>query len=165
MAKSLTRSEEPLRRLDKNGRHLLGLINDVLDLSKIEAGSAGALAQRLFYEVRLCRASFPRVESLATEKKLALKVAVGADLPRGKGDDRRITQVLLNLAGNAIKFTEAGEVRIEATVSDNVFVVSVADFGARHCGGRAAKDFRGIPSGRKLQHPQKGRHGPWALDC
>ena len=141
--------QEPLRRLDKNGRHLLGLINDVLDLSKIEAGLL-ALSLKDYSMSEIVQSVVSAVESLATEKKLALKVAVGADLPRGKGDDRRITQVLLNLAGNAIKFTEAGEVRIEATVSDNVFVVSVAEFGARHCGGRAAKDFRGIPSGRKL---------------
>ena len=120
--------QEPLRRLDKNGRHLLGLINDVLDLSKIEAGLL-ALSLKDYSMSEIVQSVVSAVESSATEKKLALKVAVGADLPRGKGDDRRITQVLLNLAGNAIKFTEAGEVRIEATVSDNVFVVSVADLG------------------------------------
>jgi signal transduction histidine kinase len=69
------------------------------------------------------------VESLAAEKKLALKVAAPADLPRARGDERRITQVLLNLVGNAIKFTEVGEVRVEVTASGGAFLISVADTG------------------------------------
>ncbi len=69
------------------------------------------------------------VDSLAAEKRLALKATVLADLPPGRGDERRITQVLLNLAGNAIKFTDEGEVSIEARISDGAFVVSVSDTG------------------------------------
>jgi signal transduction histidine kinase len=119
---------EPLRRLDKNGRHLLGLINDVLDLSKIEAGLL-TLSIRDYSMKEIVQSVVSSVESLATEKNLPVKVTVDKDLPRGKGDDRRIMQVLLNLAGNAIKFTEAGQVRIEATVSDDAFLVLVADTG------------------------------------
>jgi signal transduction histidine kinase len=66
---------------------------------------------------------------LAAEKRLALNVQVPDDLPMGKGDDRRIAQVLLNLVGNAIKFTEVGEVRVKAVAADGRFSVSVSDTG------------------------------------
>ncbi len=69
------------------------------------------------------------VESLAAGKKLAFKAIVPADLPPGRGDERRLTQVLLNLAGNAIKFTDVGEVSIEARAADGAFLVSVSDTG------------------------------------
>ena len=119
---------DALQRVDKNGRHLLGLINDVLDLSKIEAGSLVlSLAEYSMKEVVLTTAT--ALEPLVLEKKLALKTIIQPDLPRGKGDERRITQVLLNLAANAIKFTEAGEVRIDARVSGTEFLVSVTDTG------------------------------------
>ena len=72
---------------------------------------------------------FTAMESLAAEKKLALKVTLPVELPLGRGDERRISQVLLNLVGNAIKFTEIGEVKVQATASDGSFVVSVSDTG------------------------------------
>src|SRR5262249_23643509 len=62
-------------------------------------------------------------------KKLALKAIVPPDLPPGRGDERRLAQVLLNLTGNAIKFTDAGHILIEARASDGAFVVSVSDTG------------------------------------
>jgi signal transduction histidine kinase len=69
------------------------------------------------------------VESLAAEKQLVLKVDLPPDLPVGRGDERRISQVLLNLLGNAIKFTEEGEVRLQVTSSDGAFLLSVSDTG------------------------------------
>lgn len=120
--------QEVLERLEKNGRHLLGLINNVLDLSKIEAGRLTlSLSEYSMNEV--VQAAFTSVEALAAEKKLKLKVMVPTDLTIGKGDEQRIAQVLLNLLGNAIKFTEEGEVRVEVTASNETFLVSVSDTG------------------------------------
>jgi signal transduction histidine kinase len=72
---------------------------------------------------------FSAVEALAIDKKLAFKAKVAPDLPRGYGDERRLAQVLLNLAGNAIKFTDAGEVVIVADANKGLFSVSVRDTG------------------------------------
>jgi len=119
---------EVLVRLEKSGRHLLALINDVLDLSKIEAGQL-TLALSEYSMSDVVQTVLTAVESLATEKHLALKVTVAPELPRGQGDERRIGQVLLNLVGNAIKFTEVGEVRVEVSASDGAFRVAVADTG------------------------------------
>jgi signal transduction histidine kinase/HAMP domain-containing protein len=119
---------EVLERLGKNGRHLLGLINDVLDLSKIEAGQL-TLSLNEYSMGEVVQTVFTSVEALAAEKKLGLKIRVPADLATGRGDEQRIVQVLLNLLGNAIKFTEEGEVGVEATVSNETFMVSVSDTG------------------------------------
>jgi signal transduction histidine kinase len=69
------------------------------------------------------------LEPLAVDKKLAFKLELGPDLPPGHGDGRRLTQVLINLVGNAIKFTDAGEVAIKAEASNGSFHVSVRDTG------------------------------------
>jgi signal transduction histidine kinase len=119
---------EVLERLQANGKHLLGLINDVLDLSKIEAGQltldlADYSLKDVVYTV------FTAVESLATGKNLALTTDVAPHLPTGHGDERRLAQVLLNLVGNAIKFTDHGEVAIKATAADGSFTVAVTDTG------------------------------------
>jgi signal transduction histidine kinase len=119
---------EVLERLQLNGKHLLGLINDVLDLSKIEAGQLTlSLADYSLKEV--VHTVFTAVESLATNKKLTLAIDVAPNLPIGHGDERRLAQVLLNLVGNAIKFTDTGEVAIKAAEADGSFTVTVHDTG------------------------------------
>jgi len=120
--------QEVLQRVEKNGRHLLGLINNVLDLSKIEAGQL-TLSLSDYSMGHVVQTALTSVESLAEEKKLALKVMIPTDLPTGKGDEQRIAQVLLNLLGNAIKFTENGEIRVEVNVPSETFLVSVSDTG------------------------------------
>ncbi|MFZ0127012.1 MAG: ATP-binding protein, partial [Xanthobacteraceae bacterium] len=117
-----------LERIQSNGRHLLGLINDVLDLSKIEAGQLTlSLAD---YSIKgVVHNVYGAVESLATSKNLALKVELPKDLPPAHGDERRLTQVLLNLVGNAIKFTDTGEVAIRTSISNGSFTVAVHDTG------------------------------------
>jgi signal transduction histidine kinase len=117
-----------LERVQRNGKHLLGLINDVLDLSKIEAGQLTlALADYSLKDV--VHSVFAAVESLANEKKLALRVEMPNNLPVGRGDERRLTQVLLNLVGNAIKFTDQGEVAVKASALNGAYTLSVCDTG------------------------------------
>ena len=120
--------QEVLERVEKNGRHLLNLINDVLDLSKIEAGRL-TLSLNEYSMQDIIQTVFTSVEALAAEKNLNLKVKIPGILETGKGDEQRIAQVILNLLGNAIKFTEQGEVDVEATVSNESFLVSVTDTG------------------------------------
>ncbi len=122
------KSREVIERVAYNGRHLLGLINDVLDLSKIEAGALTlSLADYSMKEV--VNTVMTAVEALAAQKNLALKTEVPPDLPLGKGDEQRLTQVLLNLVGNAIKFTDEGEVSLQVRASNSEFLVSVTDTG------------------------------------
>jgi signal transduction histidine kinase len=122
------KGRETMERIDRSGRHLLALINDVLDLSKIEAGQL-TLSLGDYSLKEVVQTVVTALEPLAAEKKLALSVTLAPDLPVGRGDDRRLSQVLLNLVGNAVKFTDAGEVRVAARVSDAAFVVSVSDTG------------------------------------
>ncbi len=117
-----------LKRLEANGRHLLGLINDVLDLSKIEAGQL-VLELSDYSIADIAQTVRSTLEPLANDKKLAFKVELPARLPSGRGDGRRLTQVLINLVGNAIKFTDAGEVMIKAEANNGSFYVSVRDTG------------------------------------
>jgi signal transduction histidine kinase/putative methionine-R-sulfoxide reductase with GAF domain len=117
-----------LQRLEANGKHLLGLINDVLDLSKIEAGQL-VLELSDYCIQDIAQTVRSTLEPLATDKKLAFKVEMAGELPPGRGDGRRLTQVLINLVGNAIKFTDAGEVAIKAEANNGSFHVSVRDTG------------------------------------
>jgi signal transduction histidine kinase len=117
-----------LTRLEQSGRHLLALINDVLDLSKIEAGQL-KLSPSVYSIQDVVQTVFTGVEPLAAEKKLVMKTTVAPDLPLGYGDERRLSQVFLNLVGNAIKFTEVGEVEVEVKAIDSAFLVAVSDTG------------------------------------
>jgi PAS domain S-box-containing protein len=149
---------EVLQRLEKSGQHLLGLINDVLDISKIEAGLLSlTIADYSMNEV--VQAAVAEVESLAAEKQLALEAVVAADLPRGRGDARRITQVLLNLLGNAIKFTEAGKVRIGAASADGEFLLSVADSGPGIAEGDQDRIFEEFHQADSSSTREKGGTG------
>ena len=117
-----------LKRVESNGKHLLGLINDVLDLSKIEAGQL-VLSLNDYSMKDVLYSVFSAVEPLASEKKLNFKVDAPQEMPKGRGDERRLTQVILNLVGNAIKFTDTGEVVIKAISTNGSFTVAVRDTG------------------------------------
>jgi signal transduction histidine kinase len=117
-----------LKRIESNGKHLLSLINAVLDLSKIEADQL-KLDLADYSLAIVVQTVHGMVQPLAEDKKLTFKTEVAPTLPLGHGDEGRLTQVLLNLVGNAIKFTDAGEVVIKAAASDGLFALSVRDTG------------------------------------
>ena len=120
--------QEPLADVQVNGRHLLRLINDVLDLAKIEAGRMElALGEYSVPEmVASVRAS---LRSLAAEKGIEFTTDVAETLPVARGDGGRLTQCLLNLAGNALKFTRQGAVGIGVALQGDELVYRVSDTG------------------------------------
>ncbi len=119
---------EVLQRVLNDGKHLLGLINDVLDISKIDAGQL-TLSLDDYSLPALVENVVASTASLARAKGLEVKTEVPSNLPIAHGDERRITQVLLNVVGNAIKFTDSGSVVIRAKVVDNHFTIAVQDTG------------------------------------
>jgi GAF domain-containing protein len=122
------KAKATLARVQANGRHLLGLINDVLDLSKIEAGQLTLTIDD--YSIgQIVRTIAATTEPLARAKGLKLSAVVGNGLPLGRGDERRLSQVLLNLVGNAVKFTESGSIEITANARDGYFEILVRDTG------------------------------------
>ena len=122
------KAKDVLARVQKNGKHLLGLINAVLDLSKIESGQL-VLSIDEYSMKDIIQTVVAATEPLAAAKKLPLEVELPGDMPAGRGDERRIAQVLFNLVGNAIKFTDKGGVRIAAKAAGSTFLVKVSDTG------------------------------------
>ena len=149
---------EALKRLEVNGRHLLGLINDVLDLSKIEAGQL-QLELSDYSVCDIAQTVHSTLQPLAADKKLSFKVEVPDRLPAGHGDARRLTQVLINLVGNAIKFTDAGEVAIKAEANNGAFYVSVHDTGPGISVADQGKLFREFQQADNAITKKKGGTG------
>ena len=120
--------KEPLTDIHNSGQHLLRLINNVLDLSKIEAGRMElALTDYVVQDtVERVRAS---LHSLAADKGLEFVASVRENIPLAYGDAGRITQCLMNLAGNALKFTRQGGVAISVDLQDDLLIYRVSDTG------------------------------------
>jgi signal transduction histidine kinase len=119
---------EVLERIQKDGRHLLGLINDVLDISKIEAGQL-SLSLSDYSVHSIVDTVVATTGALARAKGIEVRAAVPPNLPMGYGDERRLTQVLLNIVGNAIKFTDTGHVEIRVAAVAEHFKIAVEDTG------------------------------------
>lgn len=120
--------KKQLTMVSDSSEHLLALINDVLDLSKIEAGQLKIANER--FELRpLIDKTVRTVRPLAEAKHLALVLEVAPEVGMVTADSRRVEQVLLNLLSNAIKFTEQGEIRITCSLQDTFVRISVADTG------------------------------------
>jgi PAS domain S-box-containing protein len=121
-----------------SGEQLVSLINDILDLSKVEAGKYDLVEETLDIST-LIQSSFNQVQNMAEKSGLNLFTAVAPDLPHLRGDKRVMTQVLNNLLSNAIKFNEeGGKIDISAHMDEsNCVVISVADTGI----GMSRKDI------------------------
>jgi signal transduction histidine kinase len=143
------RARESLERIKRNGEHLLGLINDVLDLAKAEAGRV---------EVRLgpvnigqlARACVAEVESLRSGKNMRLAVDAGEAPVETVTDAQRVRQIIINLLGNAIKFTDEGEVVLAVRATGNEVHVSVRDTGIgipAHAMKELFQDFHQLEAG------------------
>jgi signal transduction histidine kinase len=119
---------EPLTDVQTNGKHLLRLINDVLDLSKIEAGRMELVLAEYSVQdvVETIRTS---LQSLALEKGLEFVAAVDDDIPVAFGDGKRITQCLMNLVGNALKFSKHGRVALAVEQQGRNLLYRVSDTG------------------------------------
>jgi PAS domain S-box-containing protein len=108
------KQRQALHTIERSGKHLLELINDILDLSKIEAGQI-----QLHYTPiaisQICQSSLAFIKQQAFQKSLQLEVKIQPHLPEILVDERRIRQVLINLLNNAVKFTpEGGKITLEA---------------------------------------------------
>jgi signal transduction histidine kinase len=140
--------KEPLADIQVNGRHLLRLINDVLDLSKIEAGRMELSLGE--YSVRdVVDTAYVSLRSLAAEKGLEFTISVPDGLPVAYGDNRRLTQCLMNLAGNALKFTRQGTVEIGVERTGDELIYRVSDTGIGIPKGELEnvfKEFRQVDS-------------------
>lgn len=110
------------------GQHLLDLINDLLDLSKIEAGKEELSLDMVEIE-EICQASIFLVRERSQEKGLDLSLSIPADVTTFIADNRRVKQILFNLLSNAVKFTEAGSVTLKVEKTDNIIKFSVIDTG------------------------------------
>jgi signal transduction histidine kinase len=152
------KAQAVLKRVESNGRHLLGLINDVLDLSKIEAGQL-TLSLTDYSMKDVLYNVFSAVEPLANDKKLGFKVEAQPDMPKGHGDERRLTQVVLNLVGNAIKFSDTGAVIIKASATNGTFTVAVQDNGPGISKADQAKIFEEFQQADNSATKKKGGTG------
>ncbi len=134
------RQDDYLRDIWSSGKHLLELLNDILDLSKIEAGQM--VLNRSEFDVResleYCLAL---VRERAIKQRMLLSLEVGPEVGLVNADRLRFRQVVLNLLSNAVKFTpDGGRVGVRASIRDQILVVEVADTGP----GVAAEDRQRI---------------------
>ncbi len=120
---------ESVQAIRRNGRMLLNLINDILDLSKVEAGKL-SIEPLQFSVHELCEELTASFRPQADEKGIEFKVSRGEDVPDTIcSDPTRVRQILLNLVGNAFKFTSSGKVELSCRMERNQLVVTVSDTG------------------------------------
>ena len=156
------KQDDYLKDIHSSGKHLLQLINDILDLSKVEAG-------RMELDVATfdLSSAISNAMTLIRERaqKHGIALALDADPALGEitADERKFKQILLNLLSNAVKFTpDGGQIEVRARREADERGRRGARYGHRHRARRPASRVRGVPAGRQQLHQQAGRHGPRA---
>jgi len=153
------KQEEYLQDILTSGRHLLSLINDILDLAKIEAGRM-ELEVTDFHLPQAIDNAITLIRERAARRAIALAVDVDPRLGEIKGDERKVKQVLLNLLSNAVKFTpEGGRVSVQAGLADGFAEISVTDTGvgiAPEDHGAVFEEFRQVGSDYAKKHEGTG---------
>ncbi len=155
--------------IDQSGRALLEIINDILDFSKIEAGRVD-LEQVDFDLRRAVREVLGSFAEAAHAKGLELLCLIRHDVPNAlRGDPGRLRQVLTNLVGNAVKFTEKGEVVLRVTLDESADESALVHFEVRDTGIGIDERAEAAPlpvlrAGRRLGEPPLRRHRPRARD-
>jgi signal transduction histidine kinase len=148
-----------MKRILDNGKHLLALINEILDLSKIEAGRL-ELKLETFNLMALVRATVDELRSLADERHLTLHVHNHLQNANVINDSVRLRQVLVNLLSNGIKFTEVGSVEVEVKeIAPNRLAIAVKDTGigiAEEELGHIFEEFRQIDQTTTRRYPGTG---------
>ena len=149
-----------LQLIQKNGRHLLHLINDVLDMAKITAGRMNLNPER--FKVHEIFEEVMNITSpLANEKSLSLSIDKGSDEKAEVFADRtRISQVMINVVNNAMKFTEKGKVRLHVKSQGENHSDSGTGYRRGHSARQAGSGLPGIYPGGYFLHSQSRRHGP-----
>lgn len=120
--------EKQMRMVQNSARHLLALINDVLDISKIEAGQL-SLSPAPFALREAVEKAASLVAPMAEKKGIDLEVGIDDDVAEITTDQRRLEQVLINLLNNAVKFTEQGRVEISCRTDGDFYRMAVSDTG------------------------------------
>lgn len=153
-----TEQRTQLEMVRGSARHLLALINDVLDISKIEAGQMEVVRESFDLRASLAKVA-GIMRPLAEKKGLAVRLDCAPEIGLVEGDPRRVEQVLMNLMNNAVKFTEQGAVTVTAGVREGWVRIAVADTGI----GIKPQDlstlfrpFRQIDTGLSRQHEGTG---------
>jgi signal transduction histidine kinase len=131
------RQVSPVQRIEASAGHLRHLVDQVLDLAKIAAGRLEVHTEILDLRPFVLDVA-SEVESLINEKKLALSIAVGASLPRVRTDPTHLRQILVNLLGNAVKYTDAGGISVRARLVEPGAAAPRAALGAKLIGSRSA---------------------------
>jgi len=151
------KQDDYLKDIHASGKHLLSLINDILDLSKIEAGRM-ELDVEAFDVPAAIGSALALVRERAQRHGIALGLEVGAEVGEIRADERKFRQILLNLLSNAVKFTpDGGRVVVRARLADGVLEVAVADTGigiAAQDQTAAFEEFRQV--GRHYTNKQEG---------